>query len=84
MGFWIHFWGESPNGTWTLEVSQNEGNVGRKPGILKTWQLIMYGTDEYSPMGPQFPKDDDIENEEGEDEDDPSSRRRLQIQWDHT
>ena len=65
----VHFWGESPNGTWTLEVSQNEGNVGRKPGILKTWQLIMYGTDEYSPMGPQFPKDDDIENEEGEDED---------------
>ena len=39
----VHFWGEAPNGTWTLEVTQNEGNT-RRPGVLKSWQLIMYGT----------------------------------------
>ena len=44
----VHFWGESPQGTWTLEVK----NMGAEPpnrqgqGLLRKWQLIFYGTED--------------------------------------
>ena len=44
----VHFWGESPQGTWTLEVK----NMGRDQpsrrgrGLLRKWQLIFYGTED--------------------------------------
>ena len=44
----VHFWGESPQGTWTLEVK----NMGRDlpdrrgRGLLRKWQLIFYGTED--------------------------------------
>jgi len=47
----VHFWGESPVGTWTLEVK----NMGpdRPPragqGLLHKWQMIYYGT-EHNPI----------------------------------
>ena len=47
----VHFWGESPVGTWTLEVI----NMGpeRPPragqGLLHKWQMIYYGT-EHNPI----------------------------------
>lgn len=44
----VHFWGEAPQGTWTLEVL----NMGQQrplragQGLLRKWQLIFYGTDQ--------------------------------------
>ena len=45
----VHFWGEPPNGTWTLEVTAAKSN-SRKPGVLLNWQLILYGTADLSPL----------------------------------
>ena len=49
----VHFWGESANGTWTLEINRNPSVVppaGRQAnGILKKWKLFFYGTKE-SPL----------------------------------
>lgn len=57
----VHFWGEPPNGTWTLEVTQNEGNT-RRPGILKSWELVLYGTADLAPLAiPQDIMDDDLD-----------------------
>ncbi len=39
----VHFWGEPPNGTWTLEVSHTSAANRRAPGILKKWQLTLMG-----------------------------------------
>nr|XP_049702318.1 furin-like protease 2 [Helicoverpa armigera] len=40
----VHFWGESAEGRWTLQIL-NAGNIHvTQPGILKKWQLIFYGT----------------------------------------
>lgn len=58
----VHFWGEPPNGTWTLELTQNEGNT-RRPGVLKSWQLILYGTADLSPLAvPQEDEESMIDN----------------------
>jgi subtilisin-like proprotein convertase family protein len=47
----VHFWGERPEGMWTLEVL----NMGQQPrywadmagqGELIKWQLLFYGTGE--------------------------------------
>ena len=45
----VHFWGEPPNGTWTLEVTAAKSN-SRKAGVLLNWQLILYGTADLSPL----------------------------------
>ncbi len=44
----VHFWGESPQGTWTLEVvNMGEERPSRRgQGLLRKWQLIFYGTEE--------------------------------------
>ena len=44
----VHFWGESPVGTWTLEVTNmgTERPQRRGQGLLRKWQLIFYGTEE--------------------------------------
>ncbi|XP_072157227.1 furin-like protease 1, isoforms 1/1-X/2 isoform X2 [Bemisia tabaci] len=41
----VHMWGESPIGTWKLEI-HNEGRIfGR--ATLHEWSLLLYGTEEY-------------------------------------
>ena len=58
----VHFWGEPPNGTWTLEVTHNGAKGNRKqPGILKSWQLLIYGTAELSPLA--IPEDQTEEDQ---------------------
>ena len=44
----VHFWGEAPQGTWTLEVLNMGQQRPLRPGqgILRKWQLIFYGTDQ--------------------------------------
>ena len=44
----VHFWGESPQGEWTLEVVNmgQEAPLRRGQGLLRKWQLIFYGTEE--------------------------------------
>lgn len=55
----VHFWGEPPNGTWTLEVKQTSS---KKPaGVLISWQLILYGTADLSPMA--VPQDTDEDSD---------------------
>lgn len=40
----VHFWGESPDGTWRL-VIQNDGSKSTvEPGKLFSWSLVFYGT----------------------------------------
>jgi proprotein convertase subtilisin/kexin type 5 len=44
----VHYWGESPQGQWTLEVVNmgEERPTRRGQGLLRKWQLIFYGTEE--------------------------------------
>jgi subtilisin-like proprotein convertase family protein len=44
----VHFWGEAPQGTWTLEVLNMGQQRPLRPGqgLLRKWQLIFYGTDQ--------------------------------------
>ena len=44
----VHFWGERPNGTWTLEVyrSPTAGTTTKGRGVIKEWKLMFYGTRE--------------------------------------
>ncbi|XP_029985651.1 proprotein convertase subtilisin/kexin type 6 [Sphaeramia orbicularis] len=45
----VHFWGESAEGTWTLEVTDTPSKL-RNPevlGNLKEWTLILHGTSEH-------------------------------------
>ena len=44
----VHYWGEDPTGEWTLEIA-NAGQAAKAPGLLKHWQLVLYGT-EKSPV----------------------------------
>ncbi len=48
----VHFWGENPTGTWTLEVNRTPGiSVAKPTGMLKKWKLLFYGTSKRSPQG---------------------------------
>ncbi|XP_023335904.1 furin-like protease 2 [Eurytemora carolleeae] len=40
----VHFWGEDPTGEWTLEISNSETESANSDGLLKHWQLVLYGT----------------------------------------
>ncbi|XP_059487314.1 furin-like protease 2 [Neocloeon triangulifer] len=42
----VHFWGERPEGRWTLQIVNAGNRQINTPGILKKWQLIFYGTKE--------------------------------------
>ena len=44
----VHFWGESPQGEWSLEVVNmgDDAPTRRGQGLLRKWQLIFYGTEE--------------------------------------
>ena len=44
----VHYWGEDPTGEWTLEIA-NAAQAAKAPGLLKHWQLVLYGT-EKSPV----------------------------------
>eukprot|EP00096_Caligus_rogercresseyi_P009027 TRINITY_DN2992_c0_g1_i2.p1 TRINITY_DN2992_c0_g1~~TRINITY_DN2992_c0_g1_i2.p1 ORF type:complete len:831 (-),score=194.74 TRINITY_DN2992_c0_g1_i2:755-3247(-) len=48
----VHFWEESPFGTWTLEVS----NDGRSMAQLRSWSLTLYGTAEHPQKPPSRPQ----------------------------
>merc|ERR1712001_188677 len=54
----VHFWGEPPNGTWTLEVTAANSN-SRKAGVLLNWQLILYGTADLSPLAMPIPQNNE-------------------------
>ncbi|ODM97970.1 Furin-like protease 2 [Orchesella cincta] len=41
----VHFWGEQAHGRWTLEIINSGSRRINQPGMLKKWQLILYGTD---------------------------------------
>eukprot|EP00092_Neocalanus_flemingeri_P034915 GFUD01037990.1.p1 GENE.GFUD01037990.1~~GFUD01037990.1.p1 ORF type:complete len:1243 (+),score=296.02 GFUD01037990.1:82-3810(+) len=41
----VHFWGEDPTGEWQLEISNAGPNQASADGILKHWQLVLYGTE---------------------------------------
>ena len=41
----VHFWGEPPNGTWTLEVGHTEQIHSGTGNIIKKVQLVIYGTE---------------------------------------
>lgn len=41
----VHFWGEQAHGRWTLEIINSGSRRINQPGILKKWQLVLYGTD---------------------------------------
>ena len=55
----VHYWGEDPTGEWRLEVTHAGSKKAPAPGILKHWQLILYGT-ETDPLNPGPRKEDDI------------------------
>ena len=40
----VQFWAENPIGQWTLNISYT-GSVQYPPAILKSWALVLYGTD---------------------------------------
>ena len=42
----VHFWGEDPTGEWQLEISNAGPNEANADGILKHWQLVLYGTED--------------------------------------
>jgi len=44
----VHFWGESPQGEWKLEISNmgEDRPTRRGQGLLRKWQLIFYGTED--------------------------------------
>lgn len=61
----VHFWGESAEGTWTLEVTDSPSKL-RPPevlGNLKEWTLILHGTSEhpYPPHRDQDPHNSTLE-----------------------
>lgn len=41
----VHTWGENPNGTWTLKITDTSGRMENKGRIL-SWKLILHGTAE--------------------------------------
>ncbi|XP_065335368.1 furin-like protease 2 isoform X1 [Cloeon dipterum] len=40
----VHFWGERPQGRWTLQIINGGNRQVNQPGFLRKWQLIFYGT----------------------------------------
>ena len=44
----VHFWGEDPTGEWQQEIFNAGTTQASTDGILKHWQLVLYGTEEYS------------------------------------
>ncbi|XP_049766242.1 furin-like protease 2 [Schistocerca cancellata] len=40
----VHYWGEAPDGRWTLDIVNAGSRRATQPGMLKKWQLIFYGT----------------------------------------
>ncbi|KAF6208084.1 hypothetical protein GE061_016534 [Apolygus lucorum] len=40
----VHYWGENPKGRWTLQVINAGNRHVNQAGILRKWQLIIYGT----------------------------------------
>ncbi|NP_001191402.1 furin-like prohormone convertase precursor [Aplysia californica] len=41
----VHFWGENPRGTWTLEIEEaNMYNRRSSGGKLASWSLVLHGT----------------------------------------
>ena len=42
----VHFWGEDPTGEWQLEISNAGTKQASADGILKHWQLVLYGTED--------------------------------------
>uniref|UniRef100_A0A1Y1KWI5 furin n=1 Tax=Photinus pyralis TaxID=7054 RepID=A0A1Y1KWI5_PHOPY len=53
----VHSWGETPFGTWQLEIH----NDGRMLAEIETWDLILYGTS--SP--PKIDEDEKVNNKPG-------------------
>ncbi|KAK0051650.1 furin-1 [Biomphalaria pfeifferi] len=44
----VHFWGENPQGVWTLEVQDGDQyNSQESGGVLTSWSLVFHGTVEY-------------------------------------
>lgn len=41
----VHYWGEQAHGRWTLEIINSGSRRINQPGMLKKWQLILYGSD---------------------------------------
>ena len=46
----VHFWGESPEGDWTLEVGHNQQIHGEAGNIVRKVQLVIYGTESLSQL----------------------------------
>ncbi|KAE8748948.1 hypothetical protein FOCC_FOCC004353, partial [Frankliniella occidentalis] len=40
----VHYWGERPDGRWTLRVSNQGKEAAKQNGVVKKWQLVLYGT----------------------------------------
>ncbi|XP_020556399.1 proprotein convertase subtilisin/kexin type 6 isoform X4 [Oryzias latipes] len=53
----VHFWAETPNGTWTLEVKDTPSKLRNLEvlGNLKEWTLILYGTSQSLYQDPTAP-----------------------------
>lgn len=51
----LFHWGESPMGTWELEISDLDQRKYKSTGTLYSWSLILYGT-KYAILVPTIPK----------------------------
>ncbi|XP_050403220.2 furin-like protease kpc-1 isoform X2 [Patella vulgata] len=42
----VHFWGEDPNGRWTLEIedAKSYNPHGTTGGVLRSWSIVFHGT----------------------------------------
>nr|CAD7578280.1 unnamed protein product [Timema californicum] len=40
----VHYWGEYPQGKWTLDIINSGDRIANESGILKKWQLVFFGT----------------------------------------
>ncbi|UYV72888.1 Fur2 [Cordylochernes scorpioides] len=43
----VHFWGEAPQGTWTLVVANEGSHLSLTSGTLFQWALVFYGTKDF-------------------------------------
>lgn len=43
----VHFWGESPQGEWILEIENVQDHHHNNEGVLIEWKLVLHGTAEY-------------------------------------
>ncbi|XP_017773693.1 PREDICTED: furin-like protease 1 isoform X2 [Nicrophorus vespilloides] len=65
----VHSWGESPFGTWQLEI-RNDGLLGR--ATLQNWSLVLYGTKTLS--------QNDVETQKSSSKSKSSSKKKKQKQ----